>query len=175
MNQSYKPDKIILWLGKEKFKDISLPNSIVNLQSRGLEVRYCEDLICHTKYYYAIKEYSNSNVITIDDDIIYPKNMIKNLLNYKIKYPNCIICNRAHGIRFDENNKIKPYKEWDWEANETANGPSHYLFQTGVSGVLYPPNSLSKEVLNRKKFMKLCPKYEFINLCFMIKNYYSIK
>lgn len=157
MNQSIKPDKIILWLGIELFKNVSLPKEIINLQSRGLEVRFCEDLFCHTKYYYTLKENIEADIITIDDDIIYPKNMIKNMIKYSEKFPNCIVCNRAHGILVNDEGEIKKYREWEWEVKDFKKS-SHYLLQTGVSGVLYPKGSLHKEVLNKNKFMKLCPK-----------------
>ncbi|ETJ35882.1 hypothetical protein Q604_UNBC09799G0003 [human gut metagenome] len=157
LRQSYKPDRIILWLGKELFQNIALPKELLLQKKRGLEIYYCKDLICHTKYYYTLKENPESNIITVDDDIIYYKNMIKELIDVGKRYPKNIVCHRAHEILLDSNYNIKKYKEWNWEGKKVQ-GPSNRLLQTGVSGVLYPPHSLNNEVLNKDKFMRLCPK-----------------
>ena len=38
-NQSMKPDKIVLWLAESEFKDFEFPESIKQLQKRGLELQ----------------------------------------------------------------------------------------------------------------------------------------
>lgn len=168
--QEYKPDKIILWLGSELFKDITIPNKIIDLQKKGLEVRYCDDLICHTKYYYTLKENPNAIIITIDDDILYPKTMISELVHTYLMNKDCIVCHRAHEITIDENYNINEYNKWNYESKGVS-GPSNTLLQTGVSGVLYPPGSLNEEVLNKEVFMELCPKADDIWLkCMALLN-----
>ena len=87
LNQTIGPDKIILWLSEEQFKDINdLPSNLLKLTGRGLDIRFVkEDLKSYKKYYYSFKEYPNDIIITVDDDIIYPNNMIANLLLYHQK------------------------------------------------------------------------------------------
>ena len=58
--QTYKADKIILWVDKERFNVEDLPSRLKAQMKRGLEIRLVEDLRSHTKYYYALKEYNNS-------------------------------------------------------------------------------------------------------------------
>src|SRR5699024_12638905 len=60
LRQTYPPDKIILWLAKEQFEGRNtLPNNLLDLEKRGLEIVFCdEDLRSHKKYYYAIKKFS---------------------------------------------------------------------------------------------------------------------
>lgn len=157
LRQSFKPNKIILWLSDEKFCSNKLPQSLKKQQKRGLEIRYCKDLKSHTKYYYTLKENPNQIIVTVDDDIYYSPNMLKDLIDVHNKYPNQIICHRAHKITFNEDGTIKRYNDWGWESPK-FNGPSNLLLQTGVSGVLYPPKSLYKDVLNKEKFLDICPK-----------------
>lgn len=163
--QKETPDRLILWLGKEHFNNVKLPKELVKQIDRGLEVRFCEDLICHTKYYYAMKENKSSVIITIDDDIIYPNYTVKKLLDSYKKNKYNISCFRAHKIEFFDDGRIKPYRYWKWEHDEKK--PSHFLLQTGVSGVLYPPNSLHEELFNLENIKKLCPKADDIWLKFM--------
>ncbi|WP_203332258.1 glycosyltransferase [Planococcus beigongshangi] len=154
--QTYKPDIVILWLAKSQFKDIqSLPHNLKKLQKKGLEIRFCDDLRSHKKYYYAFKEFSKDIIITIDDDVIYPENTIEALIKLHKIYPEYICCNRAHLITTTKGNQIKSYEEWLQNPLEITD-PTEMLCPTGVSGVLYPPNSVNEEVFNKESIKKLC-------------------
>lgn len=151
-NQTLKPDKVVLYLG-ENTKDIELPKEIKKLIKRGLQIEYRDDtkLRPHTKYFYALQEYKNDIVITFDDDILYNENLIKELYESYLKYPNCISAVRPHKVTFDKNKKIKKYSEWLFDyTGDDALKPNYLLCQTGVGGVLYPPHIYPKEVFNKK-------------------------
>ena len=156
LRQSFKPDMIILWLAKEQFNGLDdIPKEVIKQQKRGLTIRFCDDLRSHKKYYYAFKEFSEEVIITVDDDVIYPSNTLEVLVDLHKKYPNCICSNRAHVITKDKDNQIEPYKEW--VNNPTGfQGPSKMLCPTGVSGVLYPPNSVDREIFNKVSIKSLC-------------------
>ena len=49
-NQTVKPDRIILWLATEQFENQEMPELLETLKSKGLEIRFCEDLKSHKKY-----------------------------------------------------------------------------------------------------------------------------
>ena len=85
-NQTVKPDRIVLWLASSQFENVQLPQLISELVEKGLEIRYCEDVRSHKKYFYALQEQqSNELVITYDDDLVYPENSIE--LLYKKHAP----------------------------------------------------------------------------------------
>jgi len=153
LRQSFKPDKIILWLAEEQFPDRKLPESILKLKERGLTIEFCEDLKSHKKYFYSLKNFPDSNIITLDDDLYYHKDVLKNVVELHKKYPELITANRAHRITFRDGN-INPYRKWKHEVNDTV--PSHLLVATGGAGALYPPGSLHEEVLNKDILRKLC-------------------
>lgn len=152
--QTYKADKIILWLDKERFNLEELPLSLKDQIKRGLEIKLVEDLRSHTKYYYALKENPNSFVITVDDDCYYPEKLIENLMHIHQEYPSSIAANRIHKIQFKDND-ILPYKQWahNYSPKKTVNGS--YLL-TGVSGVLYPPNLFDSHFFDSTVFMEKC-------------------
>lgn len=154
LRQSFKPDMIILWLDEKKLSGNSLPESLLKLEKRGLTIAFCDDIRSHTKYYYAIKKYPKANIITFDDDNYYPKDALKRLVNLHLKYPNSICANRAHKMVFKKN-KIAPYRKWKHNF-KGIKIPSHQLVQTGVSGVLYPPNALHLEVFDQTVFKDSC-------------------
>lgn len=154
--QKYKADKIILWLSKDEFiNEIdSLPRELKNLMKCGLKVKFCDDLKPHKKYYYSMKENPTSIIITVDDDVFYPNNVIGELIRLHKKYPKNVICTRAH-LMIIENNKIQSYSRWKTDVNIDEE-PKLLLCPTGVGGVLYPPKCLSNEVFNKEAIFKTC-------------------
>ena len=155
LRQDMKPSSIILWLSKEQFSSIEvLPGILKKMQRRGLVIRLCEnDIRSHKKYYYAIKEFPNKTLVTVDDDILYRPDLISSLVKLSIENPNCIIADYAHLIKRD-NGIICPYREWPWL--DSALNDVDVFFGSG-GGTLYPPGSLHKEVTNITACLKLCP------------------
>lgn len=175
LNQTYQPKKIILWLAENQFEDnMSLPKSLTRLIKRGLEIRFCDDLRSHKKYYYAMKEFGKNIIITVDDDIIYPSNLINNLYNtYKI-FPSSICCNWSHQIIFDENKKLRKYDDWH-DGSGILTVPRLDTIPIGYAGVLYPPNSLDNNIFNIEDIFELAPLADDIWLKAMsLKNNVSV-
>jgi hypothetical protein len=156
IRQSVKPDLIILWLAESQFRGLdSLPTKLLQQQGKGLKIIFCDDLRSHKKYYYAFNEYPNDLVITFDDDVYYPKDTIKELIEIHEKFPDCICCNRGHIIKMNKDKTIAPYREWETN-NKNYKNPSKLIFPTGVGGVLYPPKSVDSEVFNKENIVNLC-------------------
>ena len=156
MLQSYKPDRIVLWLAEEQFPDKVLPKELVDLQRYGLEIRYGGNLFGHKKYFYALQEQKNDElVVTYDDDIIYPPNSLKKLIETHQKYPKCIICNRAQALAFDSNGKVKNVGKWDTISEIGVKRASFQLCPSTGGGCLYPSNALHTDFKNEKKIKDL--------------------
>lgn len=166
MLQTYKPDKIILWLAEEQFSEHTIPDELIKLKEYGLEIRFCPDIKSHKKYYYVMQEYKNDLVITYDDDIIYEHNSIKKLIKYHIKYPNCIICNRGMHITFN-NKKVDSVKKWKALSNEGVKKPSINIMASTGAGCLYPPNALSGIVFDLDLSQKYAQSADDIWMKFM--------
>jgi hypothetical protein len=155
LRQTHQPDKIVLWLSKEQFPQLSdLPQSLLKLQKRGLEIVLCDgDLRSHKKYYYTLNSYPDDILITIDDDFIYRTTLINDLVTLYVKHPKAICCDRALIIKTVDGEILSYIK---WEPVKRGVGPSFKLFHTSGGGTLYPPKSLSYEVLNKEVFMEHC-------------------
>ena len=153
LNQSVKPDKIIVWL--DATPEMLTPE-MLTLQKYGVTFRCkVENLKPHKKYFFALQEFSDSIVITVDDDIIYPKDLIKSLIKTWKKYPDCICARRVHKMLFNENGSLKPYNDWIFEYKKETK-PSHELLACGIGGVLYPPSIFDKNVFDIDKIKKEC-------------------
>jgi hypothetical protein len=166
--QTVKPDIIFLCLTKEEVKNESeLPSTLLELKKYGLEIFYSnENLKPHNKYLFAANQYPNSLLITIDDDNLYDKDLIRDLYASYLKNPSAISARRVHKIVQDDKNVLLPYNMWYYEYKKERK-PSYNLLATGVGGVLYPPGILPPETFDTDKIRELCLNADDIWLKFM--------
>ncbi len=158
LNQSIKPDKVILWLAEEEFpnREADLTKEILKLKENGLSIKWCsKNLKVYQKYIPAMQEFPNEIIITADDDIYYSFNFIEHLYNAFLEKPDCIHCHKAYKIKFSKNKQILPYEDWD--KNIKNSKPSFLNFNLGVGGVLYPPKCLYEDAFDESLFLNLSP------------------
>lgn len=155
LRQTSKPDLIILWLSKKQFSSLDvLPQKLLNMRSRGLRIILKEDdLRSHKKYYYTLQEFPNDIMITVDDDIFYPPNMIEELIKWHQEFPNTVIARYGSKIKVSDK-IIATYQEWELNFEQTI--PDFKVFFGSGGGTLFPPGSLPIETLNKEVFMNLC-------------------
>lgn len=146
LNQTKKADKIVVYL-TDDLQEIDLPQNLLALKEQGLEFHFIPlDLRPHKKYYYAMQEFPDDLIITVDDDVIYDPELIAKLYQTYQKFPNCIIAGRAHEITFTESGDFQPYNDWKWEST-VEDHPSMRFIATGAGGVLYPPHLIDLDIL----------------------------
>jgi hypothetical protein len=142
LNQSLKPDKIILYLPKT-FKRKNKENDWTGLDKiSGVSTRLVEDVGPATKLWYALEEFWEEDVriITLDDDMLVPTNWLENLINYSDEYPNHSLGYTGrilNGLKYNQSRKIhctKISKELEVD------------LLLGVTGVLYKPKFFKKDV-----------------------------
>lgn len=183
--------KIVLTLYKDDVQFI--PPQLHTMIKCGLVELIVADvnLRCHLKYFYAMKKYRNLPIITIDDDSVYPSEMIPDLLKLHQICPDVILARSARLI-----DRSKPYKDWIELVSgvEKVQFARHLINQVrqdlnpeGYGGVLYPANILQvsddliDEILQfpraddiyltvleqRRKLRSMVPWYSYnkLNLC----------
>lgn len=155
LKQTTRPDKLILWLGKEHFNPDNLPACYEHLVDRGLDVQLRKDVGPHTKLLYALKEYPDAVNVTADDDVLYSPVWLDLLLEEYEKDPSRIYCHRGHYMTTRSDNRIEKYSEWDFDTDIKEASPR--IFPTGVGGVLYPPGILGEKVFEEDTFSGVCP------------------
>ena len=153
MQQTLKANKIVLWLD-EKQKEREIPLSLQNQEKRGLEIKYCKDIRSYKKLIPSLLAFPEDAILTVDDDIIYPYDLIERFVREHRANPHLILCSKLHRMKIGKGSKLLPYREW--EKGASTLDVDMLNFPTGVGGVLYPPHSLDDEVLNENVFMELC-------------------
>lgn len=154
LNQTIKPEKIILWLADSQFpnKENDLPKELLDLRNDIFEIDWCDDIRSYKKLIPTLKKYPDKVIITCDDDVIYKNNCIELLYKAYLEDKNTIWCHRGHYIK-NKKNAILPYCNWIKCVN--YNKPTYNILQTGVGAVLYPSNCFYKDVLDEKLFMDI--------------------
>lgn len=165
MLQTYKPDRIILWLAEEQFPKKDLPETLIGLQNYGLEIKWTKDFYGHKKYCIPVMEQKqNEVVITFDDDIIYSPLCIERLINTHKRFPNCLICER--GQAFEDKEQLNPGR-WVTISNIGVDKPTYSLNPSPGGGCLIPFGAFHPDAVKKECFCSLAYKNDDLWFMFM--------
>lgn len=155
LRQTYRPRKIILWLSKDQYPSLKyVPNSLISRLSEIFEIRLVDDDIrSHKKYQYVSREYSNSLIFLIDDDIYYSPTIIERTIKEAEKHPRSIICNYACKVTYKDF-CAQPYNLWK---RVVKNDASSDLFFGSGGGTLFCPKWMYPDLTNIELAMTLTP------------------
>lgn len=166
LHQSIKPERIVLYLGTDTPEKHISPK-LKKLKKHGLIIKTgYEDLKPHKKYFFAMQEYPENTIITVDDDLIYDRNLIKDLLKCSYEHPNCVCARRVNLMTKHEDKSLAKYSDWKWEYKKLLE-PSHALLATGCGGVLYPPHCFGPAAFDIEAIKENCLNTDDIWLKFM--------
>lgn len=163
--QTITPKNIVLYISNTVSREY-VNEYLSQYIDRGLFIEYVEDVGPHTKLLYALQQFPDNPIVTMDDDVIYPDTALQYLLNMHNKFPKAIICNWARELVMQNgcilpirSGKLltPPFLEKNPESSLFIPTENIRAFPYGSGGVLYPPRSLAKEVFNREKMLTLTP------------------
>lgn len=161
LNQKVPVDLVVLYLTANQFPDKKLSPELEELlKDERFEVRYVpENVKSFTKLVYALQDFPDDIIITVDDDYQYPNNLTRALLRAHKKHPGYICSNIIRRIGI-ENGKFLPYKQWKRSFTRRFYvhiEASYTNLLMGFGGVLYPPHVLAPDVQRFDIFTKICP------------------
>ncbi|WP_434997464.1 glycosyl transferase [Vibrio scophthalmi] len=162
--QTVKANKIVLWLDQEEFSLETLPILLHKQIERGLEIKFCNNIRSYKKLIPSLKAFPDADIITVDDDFLYPHDLIESLLKEKPNHPDTVIGIRSHCITHKNGNAL-PYKKWGFETSYDKNGKLTFL--TTGAGTLFPAGILDNDFCDEAAFMSVCPFADDIWVNFM--------
>ena len=148
--QTVPADEIVLYLSLDEFPETKkdLPETLRSLNGRGgFRIAWVPgNLKSHKKYYYALQEYRDAVVITIDDDKRYAESMIEDLLRSHERFPDAVSARTAR-IMLKGPEGMEPYGRWEngKYLEEYRDVPRMDLCAIGVGGICYPPLAAKEE------------------------------
>ncbi|GAC29765.1 hypothetical protein [Brumicola pallidula] len=152
LNQSIRPDKIMLWVAEADFAALTDEVLLLSKNNNDFEIKCCENIRSYKKLIPTLTFHPEAFVAIADDDAYYSTNWLHQLTSCYTDSSQ-IIAHRTHKVAYDTN-CIFPYQQWAQTSNGTNND---VLMATGVGGVLYPPGCFNEKVLEKDLFMELCP------------------
>ena len=153
--QTVKADEIVLWLATPQFPSHQLPESVKQCMEKGLTVRWVdEDLRSHKKYYYALQEYENADIVLLDDDLYYPDQLLENLLGIAKRHPQSICATRVHKMTYSSGS-LNPYGKWTHNYNPRKEQSSNDFFFTSGAGTLIPIGIMPQDTFNKEVFKEM--------------------
>lgn len=156
--QTMQADEIILYLSLEEFPEAeaNLPETLRYLIGQnGFRVEWVHgNLKSHKKYFYALQEYQDAIVITVDDDKIYAETMISELIDSYKRFPKAI---SARNVRIIVKNgkALEPYCRWEVEKYmpEYMDVPRMDLCAIGAGGVCYAPSLVNDKWFDQETIL----------------------
>lgn len=156
---SVLPNKIVLYLTFSQFPEGKIPQELQELSNSNpiFEIRnYDKDIRSYRKLIPALSDFPDAIIVTIDDDVWYHKNMLRDYIRLHKELPDAILAHRAKRLRL--NTPYRKWKKYRWYSFLAKRLHVSYTnIQTGVGGVLYPPHSLNSEMLDPAIFTKIAP------------------
>lgn len=161
--QSELADLIVLYLSLDQFpeREADLPAGLLACRGMDFQIRWVEgDMRSHKKYLYAVRDFPNDLIITVDDDILCRNTLVAELLEGHRKFPDAVVAIRAHVIRVGKDGRILPYGDWAMEIGirhpEAVGVPSMAAFATTGAGTLFAPGSLPEAAFDEDAIRATC-------------------
>jgi hypothetical protein len=162
--QTYRPDRVVLFLSRAEFRNTSLPVRLLEWQQYGLTIHWVdEDIKEYLKILPALRLFPTSVIITVDDDAFYPSYLIERLVASYKKNPKVVHAHRTSLVRISgENMSHSGFGGRDSGSHARFPKPNQLLVAEGIGGVLFPPDIFPNEVFNSSAFFRLCPWHDDI-------------
>ena len=160
LNQTFPPDKLILWLDEDSFpqREKNLPRDLLKFKSFGLTIDWCENLRPYKKLIPALEKYPDDIIVTADDDIFYRPDWLKILYDEHTKNPDCLVAHYGYRIRINNLGKIYPRQNWYWLFTPGLSSPAMLGNPSGTGGgVLLKKTFFHSDVLKREIFFETAP------------------
>lgn len=154
------PSRLILWVEHQLLAQ-GLPDTLMRLVRRGLEVRGADEHGPHKKYLPAVLSNPDPDraLVTADDDQLYPAHWLRKLSESSQAMPEVIHCFRGHVVEFRADGTLAPYRSWGGCRSQS---PSHLNFATGCGGVIYPIRMQRALARLGTSFVPFCPRADDI-------------
>jgi hypothetical protein len=152
LDQDMVPSQIHVWIAADDFE--FLDTRIVELmQSSIVQFHQTEDYGPHKKWL-PMAQTSESRFIICDDDVFYPKNWYRRLVESDSE--EACVGHRCHRLRFSSQGLVLPYSDWQKDVRYSGNS-SHTLTAIGCGGVMIHPRRIAKHLREWELIREVCP------------------
>jgi hypothetical protein len=156
--QTQRPKSVFVWLTTEDLARIGRTVRDV-FAAWGVEFRECQNFGPHKKWLPLIREGISNPFVICDDDVFYPANWLKSLLDEDRN--DAYVGTRCHKMTYGADNQIRSYDHWERRISWTGDA-SHDLFITGIGGAIIRPERISDRFRDWESIRVQCPQADDI-------------
>lgn len=159
IRQTYELKNIVLYLSKKQFQyKKELPQALIQLEEeKKIIIKFVdEDIKSHKKYWYAITDFPDTDIITFDDDIIYTSKIVEKLFKAIQNTPRHVASEYCQRISYNGIGEAHPYSLWSYTEIKKGEKGKDLFFGTG-GGTYFPFESLRGANISHQKLMDICP------------------
>ena len=147
-------DFIVIWLAEQDYKQMA--SYLKKYEKYNVQVRLApRDIKSYKKIFYSAQLWPKSILITADDDILYHRTWLRELLTAYTPGRKVVVGHRGSLIQSLPNGMVAEYLTW--ERTFKSDSPKRNIFLTSGGGNLYPPGCFSSNFFRDEIFMKVCP------------------
>lgn len=140
LRQTVVPEKFILVLSEDQFPEKRIPRSLSLREERGLTILFEQgDRGSYKKLLPVLDGFPDHSIITVDDDVLYRKEMVQRFLEIVSDAPKVIVGSRGRKLGFD-GEAFNPYSSWPLATPLDEKG----IVLTGHGGIFYPAGAFDK-------------------------------
>jgi hypothetical protein len=158
VSQTKRPKSVVVWLTTEDLARIDKTVRDV-FAVWGVEFRECQNFGPHKKWLPLIREGVSNPFVICDDDVFYPANWLKALLDEDRN--DAYVGTRCHRMTYAADNQIRSYDHWERRISWTGHA-SHDLFITGIGGAIIRPERISNSFCDWGRIRAECPQADDI-------------
>lgn len=154
LNQSYKPDKIIVYMNSGSLRDKHFCMNFEDLLDCGVEIRWTEDFGLYTSFFAAANDFANDLILICSPRFEYKNNFIEDIFNQYSINKKDIICGMISRASMEYDNLVIKFGDNVCYEDASFMNIPHYEF-----GMLFKPGFFNSIAYDYASFIRFAPKF----------------
>lgn len=154
--QTRAPDRVVINLSHEPYlRDAGMRAAAEWMTEPPFEVQWVKNIGPYRKLLPLFSECGEKDrVVTFDDDVLYHRDWLANLLELEQRSPDAIVCGEARYMKRGVFGRWQNYSRWD-RVKQFEKGRA--LLPIGCGGIVYKKGLLDSGFLLDESFLRIAP------------------
>lgn len=151
LHQNYRVYKIIV--NYDRSINIKKIKKLKKIYKKfNVEFRLVKNFFSHKKYLFLNKREINFRILLCDDDMIYDKWFLQDMVILSNHYPKCVVTLFGWEIEYGKNGEILARDQWKFKFTKCHSSKISYWSDNAYS--LFPKNFFDKNIMSKTKVKK---------------------
>ncbi|MDZ7758971.1 MAG: glycosyltransferase [Desulfovermiculus sp.] len=159
LDQEMLPDDLILNISETPYlKDSGFSEVPEWVKDLAVTINWVENTGSYRKLLPVLQEAGHGDlIVTADDDVIYSRAWLKDMIRAQQRHPGTIVCSRGRKMKKNIFGRWQNYRNWPLVTTETI-GLS--VLATGCGGIVYSRELLDLDFVFDPKYLQIAPRQD---------------